>query len=404
MVDPKIADPTIVDPAIADRTIANPKFADHTIATRTAGGGRGPDPYRGRRRRSVAAPRRRLTVRLDDFDYELPDRCIAQVPIEPRDAARLLVDRGERIEHLRVADLPDLLREGDLLVVNETRVIPARIRLQRATGGAAEVLLLEPLDDARRRWEALARPGAKLRVGDVLTQDGVELVRMGQRTAAGDTFEVEIIAEGEPLAVLDRHGEMPLPPYIGTRLDDPDRYQTVFANEPGSAAAPTAGLHLTPGVFDRLDARGVRTARVELVVGLDTFQPISTEDPLDHPMHTERYRVPESTWAACRTTREAGGRVVAVGTTAVRALESAAVGDELEGRTDIFIHRDASGGGFDWQVVDMMMTNFHLPKTTLLMMIDAFIGPRWRDLYVEALAADYRFLSFGDAMLLTRNG
>ncbi len=339
---------------------------------------------------------------LSDFDYHLPERHIAQVPIEPRDSARLLVDRGDGVEHRHVADLPDLLRAGDLLVLNETRVIPARIRLQRPTGGAAEVLLLDALDDSRRRWEALARPGAKLRVGDILTQDGVAVVRMGPRTAAGDTFEVEIIAVGDPLAILDRHGEMPLPPYIGTRLDDPDRYQTVFANEPGSAAAPTAGLHLTDAVFERLAAAGVRTATVELVVGLDTFQPISTEDPLDHPMHTERYRVPEDTWEACRSTREAGGRVVAVGTTAVRALESAAARGELAGRTDIFIHRDAAGGGFDWQVVDVLMTNFHLPKTTLLMMIDAFVGRRWRELYDEALAADYRFLSFGDAMLLTR--
>ncbi|MGB3735073.1 MAG: tRNA preQ1(34) S-adenosylmethionine ribosyltransferase-isomerase QueA [Ilumatobacter sp.] len=340
-------------------------------------------------------------MQLSDFDYELPERYIAQVPIEPRDSARLLVDRGDGIEHLHVTDLPGLLRSGDLLVLNETRVIPARIRLKRSTGGGAEVLLLDPLDDGpggdRRRWEALARPGGKLRVGEVLTQDGVDVVRMGPRTAAGDTFEIEIIAEGDPLAVLDRHGEMPLPPYIGTRLDDPDRYQTVFAKEPGSAAAPTAGLHLTAEVFAALSAAGVRTATVELVVGLDTFQPISTDDPLDHPMHTERYRVPDATWAACQATRAAGGRVIAVGTTAVRALESAAARGELEGRTDIFIHE-----GFEWQVVDVLMTNFHLPKTTLLMMIDAFIGSRWRDLYAEALAADYRFLSFGDAMLLER--
>lgn len=341
-------------------------------------------------------------MQLRDFDYQLPERHIAQVPIEPRDAARLLVDRGDRVEHRNVSDLPELLHDGDLLVINETRVIPARLRLRRRTGGSAEVLLLDPLDEQRRRWEALARPGAKLRVGEILSQDGVDVVSMGPRTAAGDTFEVEIVADGDPLQVLDRHGEMPLPPYIGTRLDDPGRYQTVFANEPGSAAAPTAGLHLTASVFEGLAAVGVRTATVELVVGLDTFQPISTEDPLDHPMHTERYRVPESTWDAVHATHDAGGRVVAVGTTAVRALESAAARNDLSGRTDIFIHRDDSGGGFDWRVVDVLMTNFHLPKTTLLMMIDAFIGRRWRDLYAEALAADYRFLSFGDAMLLER--
>lgn len=336
-------------------------------------------------------------MQLSEFDYELPERHIAQVPIEPRDSARLLVDLGESVAHRSVSDLPDLLRAGDLVVVNETKVIPARIVLQRPTGGKAEVLLLDALDDDRRRWEALARPGGKLQVGEVLTQDGVEVIRMGERTAAGDTFIVEIVAQGDPLDVLDRHGEMPLPPYIGTRLEDPDRYQTVFANEPGSAAAPTAGLHLTNHVFDRLAAAGVATATVELVVGLDTFQPISTENPLDHPMHTERYRVPEDTWDAVRSTHAAGGRVVAVGTTAVRALESAAATGSLSGRTDIFIHR-----GFEWQVVDVLMTNFHLPKTTLLMMIDAFVGSRWRDLYADALAADYRFLSFGDAMLLER--
>jgi S-adenosylmethionine:tRNA ribosyltransferase-isomerase len=334
-------------------------------------------------------------VQIADFDYELPESRIAQTPIEPRHAAKLLVDRGSGSpDHLTVADLPDLLQPGDLLVLNETRVIPARLRLRRASGGAAEVLLLEPWDNDRRTWEALVRPGGKLAVGEMLSADGVELVRMGERTPAGDTFWIELVGDDDPVALLDRHGEMPLPPYISARLDDPERYQTVFAREPGSAAAPTAGLHFTPELFERLAARGVTTATVELVVGLDTFQPISTENPLDHPMHTERYRVPPETTAACAEAQ----RVVAVGTTAVRALESAARSGASSGRTDLFIHR-----GFDWQVVDLMMTNFHLPKTTLLMMIDAFVGPRWRDLYAAALGADYRFLSFGDAMLLDRH-
>ncbi len=333
-------------------------------------------------------------MRVADFDYELPAHRIAQTPIEPRDSARLLVDRGSAPpEHRHVSDLPELLREGDLLVLNETRVIPARLRVHRATGGAAEVLLLEPVDAERRTWEALVRPAAKLRVGEVLLRGEVPLVRMGERTPAGDTFWVELIGDADPLVLLDRHGEMPLPPYIDERLTDPNRYQTVFAREPGSAAAPTAGLHFTDPLFERLAQVGVRTATVELVVGLDTFQPISTDDPLDHPMHTERYRVPPDTMAACRDAQ----RVVAVGTTAVRALESAARSGELSGRTDLFIHR-----GFDWQIVDVLMTNFHLPKTTLLMMIDAFIGPRWRAFYDTALAHDYRFLSFGDAMLLDR--
>ena len=333
-------------------------------------------------------------MKIADFDYPLPENRIAQTPIEPRDSAKLLVDRGSGApDHRHVSDLPELLREGDLLVLNETRVIPARLRLQRATGGAAEVLLLEPRDADRRTWEALVRPGGKLAVGEVLAVDGVPLVRMGERTPAGDTFWVELVGDDDPLVLLDRHGEMPLPPYISERLGDPERYQTVFAREPGSAAAPTAGLHFTPELFERLAAAGIATATVELVVGLDTFQPISTENPLDHPMHTERYRVPPETTQACRDAQ----RVVAVGTTAVRALESAARSGESSGRTDLFIHR-----GFDWQVVDVMMTNFHLPKTTLLMMIDAFVGPRWRSLYETALAGDYRFLSFGDAMLLDR--
>jgi len=334
-------------------------------------------------------------VHVDDFDYELPDERIAQTPIEPRDAARLLVDRGRHTpDHRRVRDLPDLLQPGDLLVLNETRVLPARLRLRRSTGGAAEVLLLEPLDGSQRRWEALVRPGGKLAVGEELFAEDVAVVAMGERTAAGDTFEVALLGDDDPVSLLERHGEMPLPPYIVERLRDPERYQTVFASTPGSAAAPTAGLHFTAELFERLAAVGVRTATVELVVGLDTFQPISTDDPLDHPMHTERYRVPPETMAACRD----AGRVVAVGTTAVRALESAARSGELSGRTDLFIHQ-----GFDWQVVDLMMTNFHLPKTTLLMMIDAFVGPRWRDLYAAALAGDYRFLSFGDAVLLDRH-
>jgi S-adenosylmethionine:tRNA ribosyltransferase-isomerase len=338
-------------------------------------------------------------MRLADFDYRLPDDRIAQSPIEPRDAARLLVDRGsETPEHRHVRDLPDLLHPGDLVVVNETKVIPARLALRRATGGAAEVLLLEPLDGARLVWEALVRPAKRLRPGEVLrSAAGVDVVEIGERTAAGDTFTVRLagpVDSLDVLDVLDRHGEMPLPPYIIERLDDPNRYQTVYAREPGSAAAPTAGLHFTPELLGRLTERGVEVAKVELVVGLDTFRPITERDPLDHRMHTERYRVPADTMQRCRDAE----RVVAVGTTTVRALESAAATGELAARTDIFIHR-----GFPWQVVDVLMTNFHLPRTTLLMMIDAFVGDRWRQLYETALAGDYRFLSFGDAMLLHRD-
>lgn len=339
-------------------------------------------------------------MRLDDFDYELPADRIAQTPIEPRDAARLLVDRGSAPpDHRRVSDLPDILRPGDLLVVNETKVIPARLPLRRTTGGAAEVLLLEPLDGERRTWEALIRPARKLKLGEVLrTTDGTPAIEIGERTESGDTFLVSVIGSVASLDLLAEHGEMPLPPYITERLDDPDRYQTVYAREPGSSAAPTAGLHFTSELFERLAASGVERAEVELVVGLDTFRPVTEDDPTDHRMHTERYRVPDTTMDRCRETRAAGGRVVAVGTTSVRALESAAARGELSGRTDIFIHRP-----YDWRVVDVMLTNFHLPKTTLLMMIDAFVGERWRTLYGAALAEQYRFLSFGDAMLLDRS-
>ncbi len=333
---------------------------------------------------------------LSDFDYALPPGRIAQTPIEPRDSARLLVDGGTSgPDHFHVRDLVKILKPGDLLVVNETKVIPARLALQRSTGGAAEVLMLEPLDGERRVWEALVRPARKLKSGEVLfAPDGTPVVEIGGRTAAGDTFTVSLIGSVDSLELLDQHGVMPLPPYITQRLQDPDRYQTVYARQPGSAAAPTAGLHFTQELLAELAALDVKQAKVELVIGLDTFRPISTDDPLQHRMHTERYRVPAETLEQCR----AAARVIAVGTTSVRALESAATRNELEGRTDIFIHR-----GYDWKLVDLLITNFHLPRTTLLMMIDAFVGDRWRELYAEALRRDYRFLSFGDAMLLDRH-
>jgi len=340
-------------------------------------------------------------VLLADFDYELPDARIAQTPIAPRDAARLLVDQGSAAPlHRHVRDLAEFLRPGDLLVVNDSKVIPARLRLHRASGGAAEVLLLEPIDSDRRTWEALVRPGKKLKIGEQLfaadagATGGRAIVEIGARTEAGDTFHVTLLGEGDPLDLLAAQGDMPLPPYITEPLQDAGRYQTVYASEPGSAAAPTAGLHFTPELLASIAATGVDIARVELVVGLDTFQPMSTADPRDHLIHSERYRVAPEVLEACR----AAERVVAVGTTATRALESAATLERLEGRTRLFIHR-----GYDWKLVDVLMTNFHLPRTTLLLMIDAFVGPRWRRLYEEALAGDYRFLSFGDAMLLDRS-
>jgi S-adenosylmethionine:tRNA ribosyltransferase-isomerase len=338
---------------------------------------------------------------MADFDYELAPERIAQAPVEPRDAARLLVDLGpgRPPEHAHVRDLPSRLRPGDLVVVNDSRVIPARLRLQRATGGHAEVLLLEALDATLGTWEALVRPSARLRDGErllAIAPDNAELVEVGPRRGGG-TREVRLLGGDDALGVLDRYGTVPLPPYITALLTDAERYQTVYATTPGSVAAPTAGLHLTPALLETLDQRGIGLERVELVVGLDTFKPVIVDDPARHAMHSERYHVPAATLARCEATRRAGGRVVAIGTTTVRALESAAATGALVGRTDLFIRRP-----YPWALVDVLLTNFHLPRTTLLLMIDAFVGERWRELYATALTSDYRFLSFGDAMLLER--
>lgn len=330
------------------------------------------------------------------FDYDLPPERIAQRPIEPRDAARLLVDEGpgRPPRHLTVADLPSLVGPGDLLVVNDTRVLPARLLMRKPTGGEVEVLLLEPVADG---WEALVRPSRKVAPGTTVTpRDGADglAVEVGADLGEGRR-QVRLLTDHDEMAALERHGRVPLPPYIHEQLDDPERYQTVYADRAASVAAPTAGLHLTPGVLDRCVAAGAALARVELVVGLGTFRPITAEAVEDHVMHAEQYRVPPETVAAC----VAAERVVAVGTTTARALEAAAASGELEGRTDIFIH-----GDHPWRVVDLLLTNFHVPRSSLLVMIDALIGPRWRDLYAAALDEGYRFLSFGDAMLLQRGG
>jgi S-adenosylmethionine:tRNA ribosyltransferase-isomerase len=340
------------------------------------------------------------------FDYELPQSAIAQHPLPERDAARLLVDRGAANppENLIVRDLPDLLEPGDLLVLNTTRVLPARLALQKATGAAVEVLLLERLDggslsdSGHSRWEALVRPGRKLPPGTIVGPVNGTGLEVSVDEDLGDGRRVVTIdVDGPLLDVLEEFGVMPLPPYITEALAEQERYQTVFSERPASAAAPTAGLHLTPEVLARCLERGISRADVELVVGLGTFRPIATDRIEDHEMHGETFRVSQETLDACARTKANGGRVVAVGTTAVRALESAAAFGVNEGRTELFIH-----GDYDCLVVDQMMTNFHLPKSSLIVMIDAFVGRRWRDLYANALRDGYRFLSFGDAMLLTR--
>ena len=322
--------------------------------------------------------------------YFLPQHAIAQTPCEPRDAARLLVDRGTAAPgHRHVRDLPHLLRAGDLLVVNETRVLPARLLLRKSTGGAVEVLLLE--DIGAGEWLALVRPGRRLPPGTVLDA-GDLVVRIGERVDGG-ARRVELDA-ADIADALAKHGVMPLPPYITEPLADPSRYQTVYATTPGSVAAPTAGLHLTEALLDAVRERGVDIATVDLHVGLDTFRPITAARVEDHEVHAERYVVPQATVDAIASAQ----RVVAVGTTTVRALESSYTFGETAGRTRLLIH-----GDYEWKVVDALLTNFHLPRSTLLLLVESFIGPRWRDLYALALRDGYRFLSFGDAMFLERS-
>ena len=330
----------------------------------------------------------------------LPEELIAQTPLEPRDSARLLVDSENEIQHRHVSDIVEYLRAGDVLVVNHTRVLPARLKLKRRTGGAVEVLLLEERDVHEMQWEALVRPGGKLSIGEeLLDSAGEVMLRIGKRTDAGDTFFVQFVARthDEAMQRIMEIGEMPLPPYITTALADQSRYQTVFAHDQKSSAAPTAGLHFTPELLARIREAGVEIREVELVVGLDTFKPISVDNPLDHVIHTESYHVPAETLEACKRVKQSGGRVIAIGTTATRALESAATFGELHGRTNLFITP-----GYQWKVVDMMLTNFHMPRTTLLLMVESFIGVKWRAIYAEAIEQRYRMLSFGDAMLLYR--
>jgi len=344
---------------------------------------------------------------MDAYDYGLPDSSIAQEPVEPRSAARLLVGPGvvgdPQPERATVADLPGLLRPGDVLVVNDSRVLPARLSLAKATGGRAEVLLIEPCDPdgSVDEWEALVRPGRRLPAGTPLFEVGgpAPVVVVGEEVdpdpEGAGTRRVRLV---DP-SVVARAGTMPLPPYIARDLADPERYQTVYSADRGladrSAAAPTAGLHFTPDLLAACAAAGARLARVDLAIGLDTFRPVTAATAEEHVIHTERYTVPAETVAACA----AAGRVIAVGTTAVRALETAAATGALSGRTDLYIH-----GSYRFRVVDVLVTNFHLPRSSLLLLVEAFCGPVWRSLYAAALADGYRFLSFGDAMVVGRAG
>lgn len=345
-----------------------------------------------------------MTFRTSDFDFHLPPEQVAQRPAERRDASRLLVvDRAAgALAHRRFADLAELVAPGDALVLNETRVFPARLVGRKPTGAQAEVFLLHPAAGGDERlWTALVRPGGKLKPGRVV-EIGPELaVEIVDSTPGGERV-VRLVTELPVQEALDRHGHIPLPPYVEREdtAEDRERYQTVYARERGSVAAPTAGLHFTPELLAALEAKGVRVVRLVLHVGVGTFRPVETEDPAEHRMHSEWYRVPEEAAAALNATRAGGGKVWAVGTTVTRTLESVADEDGTvcagEGWTDIFIRPP-----YRFRAVDRLVTNFHLPRSTLLMLVSAFGGYELvMRAYREAVERGYRFYSYGDAMLL----
>jgi len=336
-----------------------------------------------------------------DFDFSLPPELIAQHPAAVRSASRLLDGRGAVPVDRHFAELPALLDPGDLLVFNDTRVIKARLYGRKPSGGAVEALVERMLPGnevlAHLRASKSPQPGMKLRFAEAF-----EAEVLGRGGPDGSLFHLGFPAD--PLALLEAHGHVPLPPYIthADDADDAERYQTVFAAKPGAVAAPTAALHFDRALLAALRVRGVETAEVTLHVGAGTFQPVRTERLEDHRMHSERFDVPEATVAAVAATRARGGRVVAVGTTSVRSLESAArptgTLQALSGETDIFITP-----GFEFRVVDALLTNFHLPRSTLMMLVSAFAGhAHIKALYRHAVEARYRFFSYGDAMLLAR--
>jgi S-adenosylmethionine:tRNA ribosyltransferase-isomerase len=370
--------------------------------------------------------RSRMHVR--DFEFELPPEAIATRPAEPRDAARLLVHTlggaavgaaADEIRHRRIMDLPTELQAGDLLVVNDTRVLPARVHARRASGGRVELLFLEARPSAAepRAWRALVKPARKLAPGERLAVEVPEeravesapqvVVRALEREGDGAVWSVALEAEGRDvpvMALLAEVGAVPLPPYITRAVEaaDSERYQTLFARVPGAVAAPTAGLHFTSRVVEALERRGIERTTVTLHVGAGTFLPVTAERVEDHVMHDERYVLSAAACDAVARTKARGGRVIAVGTTSVRVLESCARADGSlvpgEGRTRLFLVP-----GAEFRVVDGLLTNFHLPGSTLLMLVAAFAGrERVLALYHEALAEGYRFYSYGDAMLLLR--
>ena len=345
-----------------------------------------------------------MSLTVEDFDFPLPPELIAQHPAPERTGSRLLHVAGAELADLSFADLPGLLQAGDLLVFNDTRVIKARFSGRKASGGAVQ-MLLERIADRRRGWAQIRaskspRPGARLRL-----EDAFDVVVTGRTGANDEFFAIELVGDGDLWQLAETYGRLPLPPYITHAAEavDEARYQTVYAREPGAVAAPTAGLHFDDDLFARLRELGVGTAFLTLHVGAGTFQPVRVERIADHRMHSERFDIPAATAQAIAATRAAGGRVIAVGTTSLRALESAAHADggvrPGPAETQIFITP-----GYRFRVVDRLVTNFHLPKSTLLMLVSAFAGyDAIRAAYAHAVAQGYRFFSYGDAMLLERS-
>ena len=336
-------------------------------------------------------------MKKSDFWFDLPEELIAQTPLDKRDESRLLVvDKNTgALEHKSFHDLPSLLRKGDCLVLNDSRVLPARLLGSRESGGAVEILLLKDLGE--NRWECLSRPGRKTRPGTKLFFGNGELKAEVKEDTEGGNRIVEFYYEGIFLEVLERLGKMPLPPYIHEELKDSERYQTVYSKELGSAAAPTAGLHFTNELLDEIRAKGVKTAFVTLHVGLGTFRPVKEENIEDHDMHSEFCMIPRETADIVNETKKNGGRIISVGTTSCRTLESFAEEDGTlkasSGWTDIFIYP-----GYRFKCIDALITNFHLPESTLIMLVSALAGrENVLNAYKAAVENRYRFFSFGDA-------